>query len=320
MVDSHYVAFGLSLRSAFPLPGMVPEEGEGLPSIELEIVTPARLRSAWSGELRTPSWRGRLGGGGTFTIGYGVDGDLLFAFGDRVRFRLDPEACRLQCAPQARSDLDWQRVLLTRVLPSLALARGREALHAGAVASPIGVVGVAAPSGTGKSTLAAELMRRGWPLFCDDVLVLAPGAAGVEAHPGSPHVNLACGDGRDSAPPGVTLGLHAGERWMAVEEAARSPRPLAALFLLERGPGLRLGAERLPASPLHLAPYMLGLPDERSRDPRREAERFALYSELIGGTAVFRLSGGTDDGPAALADTVERSLGRSADLPMRGAA
>jgi len=320
MVGANYVAFGLSLRSGFPLPGMVPEEGGGLPAIELEVVSPDRLLAAWSGEHRSPSWQGRLGDGGTFTIGYGADGDMLFAFGNWARFRLDPEMRRLECAPRARSDLGWQRMLLARVLPNLALARGREALHVGAVLSPGGVVGVAAPSGTGKSTLVAELMRRGWPLFCDDVLVLAAGSDGVEAHPGSPHVNLGCGAGRDSAPRGATLSLHAGERWMAVEGAARGPHPLAALFLLERGPGLRLGAEPLPASPLHLAPFMLGLPDEREREPRREAERFALYSELIGGTPVFRLTGERGDDPASLADTIERLLAGPAALPMRGAA
>ena len=50
-----------------------------------------------------------------------------------------------------------------------------------------GVVAIMAPSGAGKSTLAAELMRRGWPLFADDVLVLdGPGLAQSSPTPAPP--------------------------------------------------------------------------------------------------------------------------------------
>src|SRR5207245_620438 len=105
----------------------------------------------------------------------------------------DADGGRLGCAPRDVTMLDWQRVLLSRVLPNVSLARGREALHASAVETPLGILAVAAPSGTGKSTLAGELMNRGWPLFADDVLVLSRGSGGVEAHPASPHMNV--GDG-----------------------------------------------------------------------------------------------------------------------------
>src|SRR5450759_3777566 len=157
----HYIAYGLALRSSFRLPGMVTTDEEGLPPLALELVTPAQLAAMWSGPDGMPVWRGCLGDGSDLTIERGTAGDLLFANGDRARFRLDPSVRSLSCAPR-RAGLDWQRTLLTKVLSSIAVMRGYEALHASAVDSPWGAVAIAAPSGMGKTTLALELMARGW--------------------------------------------------------------------------------------------------------------------------------------------------------------
>jgi hypothetical protein len=303
---STYTALGLALRSQLPLPGMTPAMGEGLPGLDLELRTPAELDEAWSGGGAAGPWRGRLGDGEELTIEWGRERDLLLSYGERARFLLDPSGESLLCAPREPAALDWQRVLLSRVLPNVSVARGREALHASAVDTPLGVVAIAAPSGTGKSTLASELIRRGWPLFADDVLTLGRGGEEVEAYPSAPHMNVDPDDIDFIAPPArrETLGILSGERWVAVEEATRGPRPVAAIFLFERSPLLPLGAEPLHVSPLTLVPFMLGLPDERGR----EAPRFALYSDLVESARMLRLTADLADSPADIADTVERAL------------
>jgi hypothetical protein len=314
-METAYVAYGLTLRCSFPLPGMIPEQAEGLPVVALELVDAIDLGPG--GDDGRPAWRGRLGDGRELQIVRGPADDLNFAYGERARFRFDPATGLLECAPREPADLAWQRVLLSRVLPNVSLAHGREALHASAVESPQGVVAIAAPSETGKSTLAGEMVRRGWPLFADDVLVLADAAAGgVEAHPGTPHVNLAKSATDPVAPgvPGDTLAVLGGERWMTVRNEAPKSREVAAIFLYERGPGLPPAASPLPGSPLDLAPYMLGLPD----DVGREGARFALYSDLIESAMLVRLTAGPADGPAAVADALERAL--DARPAMRGVA
>ena len=96
----------------------------------------------------------------------------------------------------------------------------------------------------------------------------------------------------------------------------RGPRGLqpgaqvAAIIVLERGPGLALAAQPLPSSPLTLAPYMIGLPG----DDGREASRFALYSDLVESARLMRLTADITDRPADLADTVERALGLGAPV------
>lgn len=312
-----YVAFGLEFRSSFALPGMAPDDVavdgvDELPALELELAAPEELLRAWSGAKGRPEWRGRLGDGLDLAIERGANGDLLFSYGerapskdDRARFRLHPGMRRLDCAP-TRSGLDWQRTLITKVLPTVSVMRGYEALHAAAVDSPQGVVAIMAPSGMGKSTLAIELLHRGWPLFADDVLILERARDAVRGHPGTPHMNLAerLPGAIDPQTLGETLGILAGERWLAAHTTTRRPRPVRMLCLLQRGPGLRLEASLLPRNPLPLTPYVLGL----ATDAERLRDRFELYGDLLESATLVRLTAGLEHRPAELADLLEQAL------------
>ena len=321
-MTTRYVAFGLDLRASFPLPGMVSDEAQELPSLELELTTPGELERAWSGADGPPQWRGRLGDGLDLVIEQGAAGDLLFSYGDhppargvRARFLLDAGKQRLDCAP-TRSNLDWQRALIGKVLSSISVMRGYEALHAAAVDSPGGAVAIMAPSGSGKSTLAIELLRRGWPLFADDVLTLGRTDDAVRAHPGTPHMNLAENLPSDIDPQtlGTTLGILAGERWLAAHTTTKYPRPVRMLCLLERGPSLPLEIHTLPSNPLLLAPYMLGL----STDTERYRSRFSLYADLMECVPLARLTAGFEHRPEQLADLIEQTLVREPELVAEG--
>lgn len=306
-MNDGYIAYGLALSASFPLPGMTPRRlDRALPSIELVLETPAELEAAWSGAVGQSPWRGQLGDGQVLRVEWGREGDLRFAYGDRAHFRLAPTRERLGCAPRDVAGFDWQRVLMNRILPNVSIAHGNEALHACALETELGVVAIAAPSGTGKSTLAAELMRRGRPLFADDVLVLSRAGGVVEAQAATPHMNISA-DAGDPSDLGETLADLAGESWLAVHGATSGSRRLAAVVILERGPGLAVATEPLHGTPLVLAPYMLGLPDDEGRD----ATRFALYADLAESARLIGLSGGPGDRPAALADALEGVLGLS---------
>jgi hypothetical protein len=295
-------AFGLRLSAGFPLPGDQPPGEPGLPVLELELETAAELALRWSGPAMPAAWRGRLGDGEEFAIERGRAGDLLFRYGGGASFLLDTGAARLGCAPTGAGELAWLRVLLTRVLPNVSLARGYEALHAAAAATDRGVIALAAASGAGKSTLAVELVRRGWPLFADDTIVLGRDETGVLAHPAAPYANLPVAD--DGADLGPELGRLGDERWVSIEGAPVAAAPLAAVVLLEREPGRGLDVERLAANPLQLAPFMLGLPDDEGRD----ADRFSLYADLVESVPLLRLAADPERTPAELAGALEAAL------------
>ncbi len=300
-----YVAYGLQLLSSFPLAGMSPAADDRLPSLHLDVAGDSALDAIWSGTDGPPVWRGLLGDGRELAIERGLGGDLLFAYGDRARFRLDPHRRSLLCAPR-EDGLAWQRALLGKVITNVSVMRGYEALHASALLSPEGVVAILAPSGVGKTTLALELLRRGWSLFADDALALASGGKGIYAHPGTPHMSVSGGsevveghDGRASA-----LAVFGGESWIAVAEHARQARPVRAVVLLSRGPNCSLSLEELPPNPLELVPYMLGIPE----DVERERHRFTLFADLASTTRLLRLTGGEEDTPRDLADLIEGAL------------
>lgn len=305
MMETRYVAYGLELRSSFGLPGMVSTDTEALPPLALELVTPAEVQEMWSGAAGEPAWRGRLGDGGSLMIERGKGGDVLFTHGHWAHHRLDPRGLELAVAP-LREGLEWQRTLVTKVLSSISVMRGYEALHASAVNSPWGAVAVAAPTGTGKTTLALELIRRGWPLLTDDVLPLEASAEGVVAHAGTPHMNVAVDSWGELAEGdlGHTLAMLAGERWVAAADVARVPCPVRAVCLLERSRGLPLDVQALSANPLHLSPYILGLPG----DVERERRKFDLYADLADSAMLMRVTCDVGVGPVYVADLIERAL------------
>jgi hypothetical protein len=101
-----------------------------------------------------------------------------------------------------------------------------------------------------------------------------------------------------------TIGVLGSERWVSLRVHAQQARPLRAVVLLQRGPGLTLGVERLARSPLPLAPYMLGVGADRAR----RASRFALYGELAGSAALLRLSAGPEQLPVTVAEELQEAL------------
>ena len=310
-----YAAYGLRLFSSFPLPGMstASPASDGLRALELALLDPAQCERVWSGPCGPPEWRGRQGDGRELTIEHGTGGDVLFSYGELARFRLDPQMRRLECFPSG-TGLDWLRVLIGKVIPSISVMLGHEALHAAALDSPEGVVAIMAPSGTGKSTLALELLRQGWPLFADDVLTLDRCEGRVSAHPGTPHMNLAQtsrgrrANARRDARRGGRRALAGGHEHHDPRAPGAHALPARAGFgspAQDRG----LGVEPFAARPLHARPL---------DDPVRRRERFELYADLMASASLVRLTGGAEHRPRQLADLLVRSLAREPELTTGG--
>jgi molybdopterin-guanine dinucleotide biosynthesis protein len=155
-----------------------------------------------------------------------------------------------------------------------------ETLHASAVAAPAGVVALCARSGTGKSTLAERLRRRGYDLWADDAVVWTASGSGDI----------------------VTFA-----------QAARSKAmPLAAILVLERladatvDPGTdccrMTGASALTSVLPHAHPCP-------SEDERRQRDFLLQYVHLAATLPVVRVRFQPDPLRIdALCDTLERLL------------
>lgn len=108
-------------------------------------------------------------------------GRLLITFPWGVRFLVEGGESIYYAADDGVDLPSLRLSLLSNAWIALALQRGLLPLHANAVASDTTVHACTAPSGEGKSTLAAALAARGHPFFADDVLLLDPAAFSEEA-------------------------------------------------------------------------------------------------------------------------------------------
>jgi hypothetical protein len=214
----------------------------------------------------------------------------------------------LLCAPSDVDDPSWRRVLLDSVLATVSLLHGFDALHASAVLAPRGVVAFASRSGGGKTTLALELMRRGLPLMSDDLLVLSRREGLVAGHPAPPLMNVPSGA---AGPPGITLATIGDETWLAPEQAADGPAPVASVFVLDRHPGAVARAVPQDRGIMHLLEHAL-----RSGDaPTRLKARFELLSDLACHAPVYLLEADPATAPERLADLAEEACPALADVP-----
>jgi hypothetical protein len=240
----------------------------------------------WSGVVDRP-----------ITLERGPAGDHRFRYGDQALFHLSAPLDELRCHPRDRDDSAWQRVLCDTVMFCTALLRGRRMLHAASVGFESRVVAIAASTGGGKSSLAWELIRGGASLFSDDVLTLALEEGIVVCAPGPPLMNLPAETPLDGLAVGIASWAEDGERWVRVHLAAHESRPLAAVVLLERRPGLARSIERIAPNPLPLLRHSIHL----GSTAHAAAERFTLMSDVAERVPIFRLSADSGEGPSALA-------------------
>jgi hypothetical protein len=101
--------------------------------------------------------------------------------GSRISYR---------CLDQRRRE-GFLTYLLSHALSFALIKRGLEPLHGTAVVIGNGAVVFLGDSGYGKSTLAATLLRSGYRLLTDDLLIVRPSSGrGMVAYPGPPRIKL----------------------------------------------------------------------------------------------------------------------------------
>jgi hypothetical protein len=146
--------------------------------------------------------------------------------------------------------------VFAQVLPLAATLQGLELLHASAVELAGRTLAFVAASGTGKTSLAAQLVAGGASLLTDDVLALEGTPAGVVGHPGAPVFAVARGELAALSPAGrLRLGpeLARADKVLLAPDLLAGPRRLDAIFFLARS----RSAARLAVAPLSPTPARL---------------------------------------------------------------
>lgn len=181
---------GLAIRAGVALPGLQ-EVADQAPDVALELVD--RVVAPADG---TPRYRSGTPDDPTsrVEISDGADGHTYFRYGDGTTFdvahREPPAIVRAAIAPGQTLE-DLTAYLYGPVLGFILRSWGRLALHASCVRIGDSAVLLAGDSGSGKSTTAAALAARGFPVLSDDLTALTNGASGHPiAWPSFDHLRL----------------------------------------------------------------------------------------------------------------------------------
>jgi len=275
-----YRMFGLTVSSELPLWGLRPLDSQTAAEVQLRSIRLDEMRERFAtatGPSRTLS----LGWGETVEMIEASVGVFL-RYEDKAWFWVSADGTAVLYGARDEARADWRIVLMDTVLGTAALCRGREGLHAAAVELEGGVVAITAASGGGKTTLCAELIRRGGRLFADDLLFLRRADRHVLAEPGPPLMSI--GPGADGVL-GEVVATVAGHTLVVVPGAARDAAPLVACLVLDRNDEIE-GA-RLELEPSPVALLQAALLSGTNADRRRG--RFELLADLLQGMTLFRL-------------------------------
>jgi hypothetical protein len=151
--------------------------------------------------------------------------------------------------------LDVRAYLLGTIFAVLCHQRGLLPLHASAVSSNGGVIAFLGHSGEGKSSLAANLARRGFPIVADDIcLVDARGAGPAMVIPVAPWLKLwrTSLDQLGLAAHGLDPVFSQDDKYRFPVEQVVERQPIRKLIFLERRAGLLQQSEGSPGRPAEI--------------------------------------------------------------------
>jgi hypothetical protein len=126
-----------------------------------------------------------------WTSFYRTAAGFLIRFDELADFEVSADGLRVTCAPTPMaSNATIEHLYFNQVLP-LALGRqGKLVFHASSVEITGGAIAFPAPSGRGKSSLAAAFAVDGSPFLTDDGLLVAPVEGGYEVQPSHASLRL----------------------------------------------------------------------------------------------------------------------------------
>jgi hypothetical protein len=284
-----YSLYGLTLKSAVPLPCPTAEPSLASPDIALVECGSDDIERACRKER--VSFRDE----GFWQSSVFADGSAHVAWKEHFEFVVSAGA----------EQVLWQKLqevpnevfftyFLGQVFSYCLLARGVEPLHATAMLVNDQAIAFLGDSGVGKSTLAATFLQKGYTLLTDDVLALAFKGEGVWVRPGIARVKLnpdsadAVFSGRRSIP----MNSFTSKMIFALQDSQHGSRevPLRALYVLPHKPSQsRIMVRRLSGRASFL-PIVQNTFNDTVLHPDRLKQQFAFAARLASLIPIKRLS------------------------------
>lgn len=188
----HYTAYGLSIASKQPIPGLIPLSGCTAADIHVQL---GRLPDGFDERgvtLRTPVFSSSsLDTDGTplQRIWETPSGHLLVHFSDGLAFLVDRVGREIWGKWNDGLPFEVVTQFLRGPIMSFVLGlHGYVCLHASAVVVDGRAVVLSGPSGAGKSTTALAFARSGFAALTDDIVALSRNRSGFNVWPGYPRI------------------------------------------------------------------------------------------------------------------------------------
>jgi len=187
-----YSAFGLTLASSHPIPGLPAAAVSADADVDIVLARrPAWFESSRLARLRYTSPYHDANGTPMLTLGELDNGWLRLSFADGTDFLIDRPGRSVWAAwPEPLTIDDVSPYLLGPVLGFIVRLRGRVCLHASALVVDGEAFAIIGFPGAGKSTTAGAFAAGGWPVLSDDIVPISESGGGFKAHPGHPRLRL----------------------------------------------------------------------------------------------------------------------------------
>jgi hypothetical protein len=320
-VRQTYRTYGLTLESDLAVTGLRPlSQVESCPDIYLYFaaipswVTQTLLLPITSVRVRPSSF---FPGDGKFTVFEFADRRFFqLTFSDGTRFLMDHAATLMWGEPGPGLSYDDLFIYLLGPVLGFALRqRGTVTLHASSLSIQGNAIALVGEAEAGKSTTAASLALRGWPVLAEDVCALADSEGHYRVLPGYPRVCLwpdsvdFLFSSRDALPL-IVSGWE--KRFLSLDGSrarfASNSAPLRAIFLL----GERSARDPAPfVEPISPRDALLQLVRNTYMnwylDKRPRAEEFDVLTRLVASVACFTVIPSSEPARlSALAELIER--------------
>ena len=141
--------------------------------------------------VQPPFHEWTLPGGDLWAEFHRLKGGFLLRFPQFADFEISEDGSWNACYPcRTLTEATREHLYLNQVLPLVQSLQGKLVFHAAAVEMKAGAIAFLAPSGRGKSTLAAAFAAHGNRFLTDDSLVLETAESGFRALPSAPTIRL----------------------------------------------------------------------------------------------------------------------------------
>ena len=233
-----YHAYGLRIHSDVALPFVpCPTPPASAPDVVVRLgIVPVTLPGGLGNLTRTPLWQARTGA-------------FLMHIEGVVRY-LVTGGRHVLIEPFGGDDACIADVVAGSVFTFVLQQRGVVTLHAAAVATEAGALLLCGPGGIGKSSLAAALVERGYPLLSDNVAGVVRDVGGrAIALPAFPRQRLSAHvvdemHWRDRVQPRVRQEME--KYWIPAQRACAVPLLVRAAFVLTASDRPDIGTEPVP--------------------------------------------------------------------------